>query len=85
MDSSGAILKGYDPVGYFKQKRAVKGSPSITSTYHGASYYFGSKADKSEFEKKPSKYVPAVWRFLRQWSEEWEVNGCRSDNVLYRE
>jgi hypothetical protein len=32
------ILKGYDPVAYFKQGRPVKGNPSIVSTYHGATY-----------------------------------------------
>ena len=32
------ILKGYDPVAYFKQGRAVRGNPSISSTYHGATY-----------------------------------------------
>lgn len=52
------ILKGYDPVAYFKQGRAVKGSPSIVSTYHGATYLFASKADKADFDKSPAKFEP---------------------------
>jgi len=27
VDKNGVILKGYDPVAYFKQSRAVKGNP----------------------------------------------------------
>ena len=30
-DQNGVILKGYDPVAYFKQKKAVKGDPKYSS------------------------------------------------------
>ncbi|MBV8275665.1 MAG: hypothetical protein JO170_10475, partial [Verrucomicrobia bacterium] len=52
------ILKGYDPVAYFKQGKAVKGSPFITSTYKGATYLFASREDKAEFEKSPANFEP---------------------------
>jgi YHS domain-containing protein len=52
------ILKGYDPVAYFKQGRAVKGNPFIVSTYHGATYLFASKADKADFDKSPARFEP---------------------------
>jgi YHS domain-containing protein len=52
------ILKGYDPVAYFKQGKAVMGNPSITSTYNGASYLFASREDKAEFDKSPAKFEP---------------------------
>ncbi len=52
------ILKGYDPVAYFKQGKAVKGKPSFTSTYKGVTYYFASKADKADFDKSPAKFEP---------------------------
>jgi YHS domain-containing protein len=45
VDSSGVILKGYDPVAYFVQNKAVKGSSKYRSTYLGATYYFSSAAD----------------------------------------
>jgi YHS domain-containing protein len=45
LDSNGVILKGYDPVAYFAQKKAVKGSSKYQSTYQGATYYFSSAAD----------------------------------------
>jgi YHS domain-containing protein len=58
VDQNGVILKGYDPVAYFKQGRAMKGEPKYSSTYEGAIYYFSSAADKSEFDKNPAKYKP---------------------------
>jgi YHS domain-containing protein len=59
LDSKGVILKGYDPVAYFTQKKAVKGSPK----YQGATYYFSSAADLATFKKSPAKYVPQYGGF----------------------
>jgi YHS domain-containing protein len=52
------ILKGYDPVAYFNQGKAVMGNPLITSTYDGATYLFASREDKAEFDKSPAKFEP---------------------------
>jgi YHS domain-containing protein len=52
------ILKGYDPVAYFNQGKAVMGNPSITSTYNGATYLFSSREDKAEFDKSPAIFEP---------------------------
>lgn len=52
------ILKGYDPVAYFNQGKAVRGNPSITSTYKGATYLFASREDKAEFDQSPAKFEP---------------------------
>ena len=63
VDSSGVILKGYDPVAYFVQNKAVKGSSKYRSTYLGATYYFSSAADLATFKENPSKYVPQYGGF----------------------
>ena len=63
VDQNGVILKGYDPVAYFKQNKAVKGDPKYSSSYGGATYYFASSADKSEFDKSPAKYAPQYGGF----------------------
>ena len=57
------ILKGYDPVAYFKQGRAVRGNPAITSTYRGATYFFASPEDKADFDKSPAKFEPQYGGF----------------------
>ena len=61
--SNGVILKGYDPVAYFIQKKAVKGSSKCQSAYQGATYYFSSAADLAIFQRNPSKYVPQYGGF----------------------
>jgi YHS domain-containing protein len=58
VDAQGVAIQGYDPVAYFKQNKAVKGSPAHQSVYQGAKFYFASAADKKEFDKSPSKYAP---------------------------
>lgn len=63
VDKNGVILKGYDPVAYFKQSKAVKGNPKYSSKYGGATYYFASGKDKTEFDKTPGKYEPQYGGF----------------------
>ena len=63
IDSQGVILKGYDVVAYFKQRKPVKGDPAIESTYRGATYLFNSAANRADFDKDPAKYVPQYGGF----------------------
>jgi YHS domain-containing protein len=63
VDSNGVILKGYDPVAYFTQNKAIKGSSKYQSTYQGAIYYFSSAADLGAFKKDPAKYAPQYGGF----------------------
>jgi YHS domain-containing protein len=63
VDQNGVILKGYDPVAYFKQNKAIKGDPKYSSSYGGATYYFASRDDKAEFDRSPAKYAPQYGGF----------------------
>lgn len=51
-------IQGYDPVAYFKQNSAVKGSKEIATYYMDVLYYFSSAANKEEFKKDPARYEP---------------------------
>lgn len=51
-------IQGYDPVAYFKQKKAVKGKTTIASSHEGVIYYFSSQANKDTFAKNPASYEP---------------------------
>ena len=51
-------IQGYDPVGYFKQGKAIKGKKEIASSFGGVIYYFSSIANKDLFLKNPSGYEP---------------------------
>ena len=57
------MLKGYDPVAYFKQGKAVPGKRSISSTYNGVTYFFASEADKADFDQNPKKFEPQYGGF----------------------
>src|SRR4029077_11843450 len=63
IDGQGVILRGYDVVAYFKQRKPVQGNPAFESTYQGAIYLFASGANKADFQKDPSRYVPQYGGF----------------------
>jgi YHS domain-containing protein len=63
VDSQGVILKGYDVVAIFKERKAVKGNSDLSATYQGATYLFSSAANKAEFEKDAARYVPQYGAF----------------------
>jgi len=54
----GLAIRGYDPVAYFTQKKAVKGSATNTYTYKNVTYQFASPANLEVFRKSPEKYEP---------------------------
>lgn len=58
IDKTGLAIHGYDPVAYFTQNAAVPGDFQITAAHDGATYRFATKANKAQFEKNPTKYVP---------------------------
>ncbi|GAB5430729.1 MAG: YHS domain-containing (seleno)protein [Epibacterium sp.] len=57
--STGLAMQGYDPVAYFTEGEANKGSYKLTSTFDEATYWFASEENKELFEANPEAYVPA--------------------------
>lgn len=51
-------IKGYDPVAYFTNNKAVKGSKQFSSTVEGVTYFFSSATNKEMFSKSPKSYEP---------------------------
>lgn len=58
LDENSVAIKGYDPVAYFTEKDATKGSSKYTATHKGAIYHFSSAANRDAFNAAPNKYVP---------------------------
>jgi YHS domain-containing protein len=58
VDSDNLALDGYDPVAYFKGKKAVEGERSITAVHEGVKYQFSSEANKNLFVAAPANYLP---------------------------
>jgi YHS domain-containing protein len=82
VDQNGVILKGYDPVAYFKQHRAVKGDPKYSSSYGGATYYFASTGDKAAFDESPAKYAPQYGGYCASGMTKGQLNDC-DPNVFF--
>ena len=51
-------IKGYDPVAYFTEQRAVKGNDDISHAWLGAQWIFSSEKHKALFSANPVKYAP---------------------------
>ena len=63
-------IKGYDPVAYFTEQRAVKGDEGISQSWLGADWKFASENHKKLFSENPVKYAP-------------QYGGFCSDGVAY--
>lgn len=51
-------IKGYDPVSYFTENKAVKGSSKITYSHKGIVYRFKNAQNRNRFKQNPAKYEP---------------------------
>ncbi len=51
-------IRGYDPVSYFLQNKAVKGSDSISFKFSGAVWFFSSHENLKMFSESPEKFMP---------------------------
>jgi YHS domain-containing protein len=55
---NGVAIQGYDPVAYFTQNKAVKGSANNAFTYKNVTYRFATPANLKAFQENPDKYEP---------------------------
>ena len=60
---NGVAIKGYDPVAYFADHKAIKGTLEYTADYDGATYEFATAARRALFVAMPEKYVPQFGGF----------------------
>jgi|SRR5689334_1326843 len=51
-------LKGYDPVAYFTDERAVVGDPQYQYEWDGAIYQFATAQHLALFKAEPDRYLP---------------------------
>ena len=55
---STVAIDGYDPVAYFKQRKAVEGSSKITLEWMGAQWQFSSQENLNDFKNDPEAFAP---------------------------
>ena len=54
----GVAIMGYDPVAYFTDNRAVKGSEEYSYDWLGTPWHFASREHQEMFAADPIKYAP---------------------------
>ncbi len=54
----GLVLKGYDPVAYFKQGKPVKGNKEFEYEWNGAKWHFSNAANRELFASSPENFTP---------------------------
>jgi hypothetical protein len=59
LDRAGLAIRGYDPVAYFREGKAVPGRAEFTAVHDAATYRFASAANRDAFAAAPARYLPA--------------------------
>lgn len=54
----GVAIKGYDPVAYFTEGRAMKGSEEFAYNWLGTPWHFANAKHRDMFAAEPDKYAP---------------------------
>jgi YHS domain-containing protein len=62
-DANGLALKGYDPVAYFAEGKAVKGSSALHYEWNGATWRFATFTNRERFMNDPEAYAPRFGGF----------------------
>lgn len=58
LDSFGRVLRGYDPVAYFEENRAIPGKAEFSFFWKGGDWHFNSPENRARFAANPEKYAP---------------------------
>ena len=57
-DATGFVIRGYDPVAFFTERRPVPGRPDFSAEYEDGTYLFATSANRDAFKANPEKYAP---------------------------
>jgi YHS domain-containing protein len=60
---NGVAIKGYDPVAYFTQNKAIVGNSAYTYYWSGSQWQFASQANLDSFKMAPEKFAPQYGGF----------------------
>jgi YHS domain-containing protein len=66
----GVAIKGYDPVAYFIQQKAVEGNDAYSFDWSGSKWKFISQNNLDSFKVAPEKYAPQYGGFCAYGTSE---------------
>lgn len=56
--NSGIAIGGFDPIGYFLERRAVPGLPELQADWAGVTWLFANDGNRAAFRRDPATYAP---------------------------
>jgi len=82
---NGIAIRGTDPVAYFRQGKAVAGSPQFTHRWEDATWQFSSAENRDLFAQNPEKYVPqyggyCAWAVSQNYTAATDPNAWKIVN-----
>jgi YHS domain-containing protein len=69
-NADGIAIKGYDPVAYFTEQKAVEGKKDFFYDWSGVKWLFSTQAHLDTFKMKPQKFVPQYGGFCAYGTSE---------------
>jgi YHS domain-containing protein len=64
VDKNGVAVRGYDPVAYFNERKAVRGTKQWSVQIEGGiTYLFSSESNRDAFAADPGRYAPQFGGF----------------------
>jgi YHS domain-containing protein len=57
-NTDGVAIRGYDPVAYFNDDKAVEGSKQFSYSWMGTEWHFKNQSNLDTFKSDPEKYAP---------------------------
>ena len=83
----GQAIRGYDPVAYFKQGKAIKGQKKFKYQWKQAKWHFISQQNRDDFIQSPESYAPqyggyCAWAVSQGYTasidpEAWHIYQCK--------
>ncbi len=55
---TGLGIKGYDPVAYFSENKAISGDAIFQASHKGVTYHFATAENLQAFRAKPEEFLP---------------------------
>jgi YHS domain-containing protein len=69
-NNDGVAIKGFDPVAYFQENKAVEGNNTINYKWSGSIWKFTSEENLEKFKKQPERYAPQYGGFCAYGASE---------------
>ncbi len=69
-NNNGVAIKGFDPVAYFQENKAIEGENTISYKWSGSIWKFTSEENLEKFKEQPEKFAPQYGGFCAYGASE---------------